>query len=193
MWWRLEIVRNWLFRRLSVPILRAVGPLLFDRQYLRGRHFTQSDDGWRWVQRSILTQRILSYNRHIPWPVSPFVSISNHANIDFDPDDLNNFQVAGTYFQNFAARISIGKGTYIAPNVGIITVDHDLSDPSTHQKGMDVIIGRQCWIGMNAVILPGVVLGENTVVGAGAVVTKSFPEGHLVLVGVPARPLKRIS
>jgi acetyltransferase-like isoleucine patch superfamily enzyme len=56
--------------------------------------------------------------------------------------------------------------------------------------GKDIHLGEKCWIGMNAVILPGVVLGPGTVVGAGAVVTKSFPEGHVVLAGIPAKAVK---
>ena len=44
---------------------------------------------------------------------------------------------------------------------------------------------------MNAVVLPGVVLGDNTVVAAGAVVTKSFPDGYCTVAGVPARVISR--
>ena len=54
------------------------------------------------------------------------------------------------------------------------------------------MLGKECWIGSNAVILPGVRLGEHTVVGAGAVVTKSFEEGWCVIGGVPARKIKDI-
>lgn len=96
----------------------------------------------------------------------------------FHPDDINNFQGFGNYYQNFTAKIIIGKGTYIAPNVGIITANHDPMDLDKHLPGKDVIIGENCWIGMNAVILPGVVLGPRTIVGAGSVVTHSFPEGN---------------
>ncbi len=192
MWWRLERLRRWTFVTVGIPLLRIVAPLFFEPRYLQGRHFEPAGEGWRWVLRSILTQRILSYNRHIPWPVSPFMSISSPLNIDFDPDDLNNFQMIGSYFQNFGARIVIGKGSYIAPNVGLITTNHDTADPSRHLAGQEVVIGPKCWIGMNAVILPGVTLGENTVVGAGAVVTRSYPDGHVVLAGAPARVIKTI-
>ncbi len=58
--------------------------------------------------------------------------------------------------------------------------------------GAPITLGDHCWIGMNAVILPGVELGERTVVGAGSVVTKSFPEGHCVIAGNPARILRRL-
>ncbi|MEQ1824103.1 MAG: DapH/DapD/GlmU-related protein, partial [Fimbriimonadaceae bacterium] len=49
-----------------------------------------------------------------------------------------------------------------------------------------------CWIGMNAVVLPGVTLGDRTVVAAGAVVTKSFPEGWCIVAGVPAKLLRSL-
>lgn len=54
------------------------------------------------------------------------------------------------------------------------------------------MIGDKCWIGMNSVILPGVVLGDNTIVGAGSVVTKSFENGHCVVAGNPAKLIKRL-
>ena len=113
--------------------------------------------------------------------------------IVFHPDDLNNFQTTGSYFQNLGADISIGRGTYIAPNVGIITTNHQQGSLAVHAAGEDVRIGNECWIGMNAVILPGVILGPHTVVGAGAVVTKSFADGHCVLAGVPARVVSKNS
>jgi acetyltransferase-like isoleucine patch superfamily enzyme len=56
--------------------------------------------------------------------------------------------------------------------------------------GKDVIIGKKCWIGMNSVILPGVCLGDHTIVGAGSVVTKSFPDGNCIIAGNPARIIR---
>ncbi|MGE5404439.1 MAG: DapH/DapD/GlmU-related protein, partial [Candidatus Saccharibacteria bacterium] len=124
---------------------------------------------------------------------SQFIFIDEPQNIFFDQDDINNFQTFGCYFSNTqGGRIHIGSGTYIAPNVGIITTDHDPKDPSRHLVPQDVIIGSKCWIGMNAVVLPGVTLGDHTTVAAGAVVKDSFPEGNCVLAGVPARVVKRI-
>lgn len=52
-------------------------------------------------------------------------------------------------------------------------------------------IGRNCWIGAGAIILPGVTIGDNTVVGAGSVVTKDLPSG-VVAVGNPCRVLREI-
>jgi hypothetical protein len=182
-----------MFRHVTVPLLRAFAPLFFDKRYLTGRHFTPQGDGWRWVARSLLTQRILRYNRDIPWPVSPQIVVSDPRKIEFHPDDLNNFQGFGTYYQNFAARIVIGQGTYIAPNTGFITANHDPENPARHLPGKDIVLGRECWVGMNATLMPGVTLGDHTVVAAGAVVTKSYPEGWVVLAGVPARPIRHLT
>lgn len=176
-----------------LPYLKLIGSLFFEKEYLSGKHFEESISGWKWFLRSVLCQKIFQINGHIPWPVSPYIKISNPKNIIFDPNDISNFQMYGNYFQNFNSKIYIGKGTYIAPNVGIITSNHDLYNLDKHTDGKDVILGNKCWIGMNAVILPGVKLGDKTIVGAGSVVTKSFPDGNIVIAGNPANIVKQLS
>lgn len=172
---------------------RQLASLFFDKKYLRGRHFDASLVGWKWVLRSILFQKILGFNRHVPWPVSPFMSIDDPQNLEFDVNDLNNFQTFGCYFSNsFGGKIIIGSGTWIAPNVGIITTNHSLDDVAKPSEPSTVYIGKNCWLGMNSVILPRVHLGDHCIVGAGAVVTKSFPDGYCVLAGVPAQVIKRL-
>ncbi|WP_316840682.1 acyltransferase [Pedobacter gandavensis] len=168
--------------------------LFFDKKYLRGRYFEQSIMGWKWVFRSMITQKLCRNNAHIPWPASTKLAIDYPEGIIFDPDDLNNFQHFGCYFANTNnGIIHIGKGTWIAPNVGIVTTNHKLSNFDEHDPPKDIRIGERCWIGMNAVLLPGVQLGPNTVVGAGSVVTKSFIEGNCVIAGNPAKFIKNIS
>lgn len=178
-------------KRLAIIVARILGPLFYDKQYLRGRHFGNNGQGWIWVLKGIWFQKLLGFNRGIPWPTSPHITISNYKNIAFHPDDINNFQSPGCYLQNFSATIVIGKGTYIAPNVGIITANHNPMNLDEHLDGQDVVIGEVCWIGMNTVILPGVILGPHTIVAAGSVVTRSFPEGHCLVGGVPARTIKK--
>lgn len=165
----------------------------YNKKYIKGKYFDNSLLGWKWAFKGILWQKIFGFNRHIDWPVSPFITINNKTNIIFDPDDINNFQAKGTTFQNFAGKIVIGKGTYIANNVGIITSNHNPMNLEEHDPPRDVIIGKGCWLGMNSVLLPGVVLGDRTVVGAGSIVTKSFPEGGVILVGNPARVLRVVN
>ncbi|NLX49830.1 MAG: acyltransferase [Methanospirillum sp.] len=184
--------KGWLFARLVV-VLRFFGGLVYDRRYLVGRYFDNSFTGWRWVVRGILFQKILQFNRRVPWPVSPLNTVSWGRNIEFHPDDINMFnEMSGKYFQNFGAKITIGRGTWIASNVGIITANHDPDDLEKHLPGQPVTIGESCWIAMNAVVLPGVTLGPHTIVGAGSVVTRSFPGGYCVIAGNPARLIREL-
>jgi acetyltransferase-like isoleucine patch superfamily enzyme len=164
-----------------------IGHLFYDPKYLKGKWFNSPGAiGWQWVRRGFFLQKILGINRSVPWPVSGYIRIGDFSNIEFSNNDLNNFQSIGNYFQGIGAKIIIGEGTYIAPNVGIITENHDVNDPDKRMEAKAVKIGEKCWIGMNCVILPGVDLGPHTVVGAGSVVTKSFPDGYCLLAGVPA-------
>lgn len=166
--------------------------MFFEDQYMKGRYFDDSLKGSLWAVKCIWTRNILRLNRPLPFPAAHTCNISSPKKIFFHPDDINNFQSPGTYFQNFKANIYLGRGVYIAPNVGIITANHDHDDLDLHLNGQDVVIGDSCWLGMNCVVLPGVTLGPHTTVAAGAVVTKSYPDGFVVLAGVPAKPIKAI-
>lgn len=176
--------------RILRPVLKAVLSVFFEKKYLVGRHFDEGYGGYLFAMRSAWQKNILRLSRPAPWPTGLSCTLSNEKNISFHVDDLNNFQSPGTYFQNFSAHIYIGKGVYIAPNVGVITANHDFDDLDSHGGGQDVAIGDGSWIGMNSVILPGVVLGEKTMVAAGSVVNKSFPDGKVLIGGSPARVLK---
>lgn len=170
---------------------QTIGKLAYPSYVFKGKYFQRAGSvGWKWLFNCFFWQKLIGINKHVPWPVSFRISIAFPQNIVFDPDDLNNFMTHGCYFQAGDARLMIGKGTFIAPNVAIVTENHDLMDPNKRAGGRDVIIGEKCWLGFNAVVLPGVVLGNHTIVGAGAVVTKSFPDGHCVIVGNPAKKIR---
>ena len=98
----------------------------------------------------------------------------------------------GVYI-NAVNGFSIGDYCNIGPNVGIVTANHDFVDNDKHTVAKPVVVGRFCWMGMGAVILPEVTLGDFTIVGAGAIVTKSFPEGYCVLAGNPAKVIKYLN
>lgn len=182
-----------ILKMIYIIISKAILPIFFNKKYLQGKYFSNDNIiGYIWAWRAVLFQKILGYNRNIPWPVSFRTEISNKNNIKFNINDLNNFQHFGCYFQNFKGNIVLGEGTYIAPNVGIITANHDINNLDKHAPGKDVIIGEKCWIGMNSIILPGVKLGDRTIVGAGSVVTKSFEQGNCVIAGNPAKIIKYI-
>ncbi len=87
--------------------------------------------------------------------------------------------------------IRIGDMTQIGPYVQILTADHP-RDAKTRDAGLEfgqpIEIGRNVWIGGGAILLPGVTVGDDAVIGAGAVVTKPVAAG-MTVVGNPARPL----
>lgn len=111
-----------------------------------------------------------------------------------------NLFVGENFFANFnltildEAKVTIGKNAFIGPNCSIFTACHPL-DPTERNKGVEwsepVTIGDSVWIGGNATILPGVTIGNNVVIGAGSVVTRSFPD-NVVIAGNPARIIKHI-
>ena len=88
--------------------------------------------------------------------------------------------------------IHIADHALIAPRVTILTVDHDV-DPERRRSVVTaaVRIERNAWIGAGATICPGVTVGENSVVGAGSVVTKDVP-ANVVVAGVPAKVVKQL-
>ncbi|MCM3756323.1 acyltransferase [Sporosarcina aquimarina] len=177
--------------QIFILVSKFIMPIFFNKEFLKGRWFENNIEGWKWCWRSLLFQKMLGMNRHVPFPVSHNNIIGKIDNIYFNVNDMNNFQHMGCYFQNWSGgKIIIGEGTYIAPNVGLITENHNFYHLDAHDEPKDIIIGKDCWIGMNVVILPGVKLGNHTIVGAGAVVTRSFEEGNCVIGGVAAKKIK---
>lgn len=177
---------------IVIFIIKMVGYAAYDKKYLRGKNFnnTHFSVGWKWILQCIIPQKIFRINAHVPFPVSPRVKVGIPQNIEFDPDDMQMFHSMGIYFQAVGGKLIFGKGVWVAPNVGFISSNHNLQNPDKRDPGKDIIIGDKSWIGMNTMILPGVELGPHTVVGAGAVVTKSFKEGHCVIAGNPAKVIK---
>ena len=90
--------------------------------------------------------------------------------------------------------IYVGDKVMFAPNVTVATAGHPI-DPELRYQAMQynipVHIGNNVWIGANAVVLPGVTIGENSVIGAGSVVTKDIPP-NVVAVGNPCRVIREI-
>lgn len=104
----------------------------------------------------------------------------------------NVFFNTGCSFQD-RGGITIGDGALIGMNVTIATLNHGLSlDIRNTTYPLPVNIGENVWIGSNATILPGVTIGNNAVVAAGAVVTQDVPKNRLVG-GVPAKVIKEIN
>lgn len=120
------------------------------------------------------------------YPVHPTCTIANARKVYVGC----NASIArpGCYIQG-AGTVHFGDYVQLAPNVGILSANHDLYDQRKYNAA-PIVIGDYSWIGMNSIVTAGVVLGPRTIVAAGAVVTKSFPDGFCILAGVPAKVVK---
>lgn len=92
-------------------------------------------------------------------------------------------------------HIYVGDYTMFGPNVTIATAGHPIL-PELRQKGYQynapVRIGKNCWLGAGVIILPGITIGDNVVIGAGSVVTKDLPD-NVIAVGNPCKVLREVN
>lgn len=86
--------------------------------------------------------------------------------------------------------ITIDDGVMMGPEVALLTVNHEPKNIRV-VKAAEIHIKKNAWLGARAIILPGVTIGENAIVGSGAVVTKDVPD-NAVVVGSPARVIKTL-
>lgn len=122
-------------------------------------------------------------------------------NPPFYCDYGKHIHVGKNFFANYnctiidVAPVTIGDYCQMAPNVSIYTAGHPIH-PDTrntgYEYGVEVSIGDNVWIGGSTVILPGVHIGSNTVIGAGSVVTRDIPD-WVVAVGNPCKPIRKIT
>jgi len=131
-----------------------------------------------------------------------FGSVGKNPNVlpGFICDNGRNIHVGDNFLANYhvtildCREVYIGDHVMIGPNTLIATVNHPLY-PSGRRRHLGIAkpvrIGNDVWIGGNAVILPGVTIGNNCVVAAGAVVTKDVPDNSLVA-GVPAKVIRQL-
>lgn len=112
-----------------------------------------------------------------------------------------HIEVGENFFANYnctiidVAKVKIGDNCQLAPNVSIYTAGHPVhpdSRNSLYEYGIGVTIGDNVWIGGDTVILPGVHIGSNTVIGAGSVVTKDIPD-WVIAAGNPCRVIRKIT
>lgn len=116
----------------------------------------------------------------------------------FYTDFGKNIRVGKNVFINHACTfmdrggITIEDDVLVGPKVNLITINHPL-DPSERQSTIStpIVIKKNVWIGVGATVMPGVTIGENSVVSAAAVVTKDVPP-NTVVAGIPAKVIKTL-
>lgn len=138
-----------------------------------------------------LFRRMFRQNAEVSWAIHHTSTIHSPQKISRGKNTFPG-DSPGVYI-NANNGVVIGDYTNLGPNVGIISSNHDFINNDVYTKAASIEIGRFCWLGMGAVVLPEVKLGDFTIVGAGAVVTKSFPDGYCVIAGNPAKVIKQLN
>ena len=106
----------------------------------------------------------------------------------------NSFLNHNAYLMD-GGGITIGHHVFIGPNCGMYTAAHPLLPEERNlglEKASPIVIGDNCWIGADVTILPGVTIGEGTVIGAKSVVTRDIPAG-VIAMGNPCRVIRPIT
>lgn len=175
------------FRLIPNPILNKILPWFDCFSFLNETKNTQTPISFQvWYDHKVLGNFNNCY-----WPVHPTSLVQGWNNIVCGVETSPGYSPGNFISANFG-KIKIGDYTQIAPNVGIISDNHELTD-NRKFTSKNVIIGKYCWIGMGAIILPGVELGDYTIVAAGSIVSKSYKEGYQVIGGNPAKVIKKIN
>jgi acetyltransferase-like isoleucine patch superfamily enzyme len=99
---------------------------------------------------------------------------------------LASFAISGGCYFQAINGIHLGKSFLFAPGVKLISANHDMTNNGKYIIGKPIIIGDNVWLGADVIILPEVEIGDNCIVGAGSVVTKSFKKKNLIIAGNPA-------
>ena len=134
-------------------------------------------------------QRIFRINSDCPWSVSFTSRVLSPENISIGKNCGKAFAVSGScYIQGFNG-VKIGDNTIFSYGVAIVSANHSQDDLNKSVSSKPIVIGESCWLGFNSTILPAVTLGNNCIVGAGSVVTKSFPDNSIIA-GNPARLIR---
>lgn len=182
---------------------------IFER--LRNGETVSANDpqGYKLREASYATKKLLVQmnNSSDPAEIRDLLSQITTAEIDestavFTPLYINygkNTKIGKNVFINFDCTfldlggITIEDNVLIAPKVSLLSEEHPLSPESRQSLAVGhVHIKKNAWIGANATILPGVTVGENAIVAAGAVVSNDVPD-NTVVGGIPAKVIKQIA
>lgn len=163
---------------------------LYKRVWFLRPLYETKNTGWEITLSGFFKQKILSSNRFVPWPVHSNSIVFGIRWIKIGKNTAPGISFGNYIFAKEDSPIEFGDYCLLAPNVVVAGYSHSIYDIHSYTSKGGVRIGDYCWIGANCVILPGVVLGDHTVVAAGAVVTRPFPDGYCVLGGNPAKVIK---
>lgn len=168
-------------KQLSKKFVYSLCRLLYSR-------FTPRNESVKWLLQCIVAQKVAGINRDIPWPVHFSSIVKGHENIHSATEIVGE---APWNYIDGRNGIVLEENVWLGPKVSIISQNHDENQFEHYITEKPIVIKKNCLLLTNCVILPGVELGEHTIVAAGAVVTHSFPEGNQLIGGVPAKVIRK--
>lgn len=134
----------------------------------------------------------INYKFKIPVHFTSKINVANNIHYHDDENTRASFAVSGCCYIQGYSGIYLGKNILFAKGLNLISANHSMDDLENWDKVDPIVIGDNVWIGVNVTILPGVNIGNNCIVGAGSVLTKSFKEDNLVIAGNPAKIIKKL-
>lgn len=195
------VIKRETYRSMTTEKMKAKAGLLYDANYdetlLRERtvcadliHELNLIRPSNQKERDTLLRRILGKTKENFTIIPPFFC-----------DYGYNIEIGNNFFMNMNcvilddALVTFGDNVFVAPNCGFYAGGHPL-DAERRNSGLEyafpIHVGNNVWIGANVCVLPGITIGDNSVIGAGSVVTKDIPSGVLAY-GNPCRVIRTIS
>ena len=182
-----------------------------DNRYRRDHEMAYFSDESVTSEQLETKKAVKEYNAVMPFDMKKGMDciartgIKHKENIYFEPpfhcEYGNHIEVGENFYAKVncimldVGKITIGDNVLFGPNVSIYTAGHPIhpeSRNSGYEYGIPVTIGSNVWIGGSCVILPGVSIGNNVVIGAGSVVTKDIPD-NVCAAGNPCRVIREIT
>jgi len=146
---------------------------------------------------SLLSKKVFGLNKSTDFLVNFTSKVVLPDAIKINGDGKSNSVLVsfvtsgGCYIQAYNG-IHFGEGVIFAPGVKIISANHSSENIEEYCDAEPIKIGSNVWLAANVIILPGVSIGNNSIVGAGSVVTKSFPE-NVIIAGNPASIIRYLN
>ncbi|RJP50892.1 MAG: acyltransferase [Anaerolineaceae bacterium] len=135
-------------------------------------------------------QRLLGINNDMPFLVHFTSQFVQSSRLHLGEGTWKSLFLSGHIYIQAGNGVYIGGNCMIAPGVKIISANHSIENPERNWlEDAPIRIGKNCWLGTNVIILPGVVIGDRAIIGAGAVVTHDLPSNSIVA-GNPARVIR---
>lgn len=179
--------------RMLSGMLYYAGDKALSEERFRAKHLTylyNTCDPTDFEKRGSIMKELIGEQAEHVWIEAPFYC-----------DYGTHIELGENFYSNVncvildVANVKIGDDVMFGPNVGIYTAGHPVH-PETRcsgwEYGQEIVIGNRVWLGAGVSVMPGVTIGDDSVIGAGSVVTKDIPSG-VIAAGNPAKVIRKIT